>query len=347
MQRFRNAAYCYIKYQARWIQGGGGGDIRTFRCRIYDFPHRLQSTTTAIQPPPPSVEQQQNSLVLFPHDIQDTIVKMQAQFDVCCSSYNDGLLELYDQHTTEQMWRATILRNSKNEISEAATTAHVGNDTSVVTTSATSKEKKAAVLILLVYYKDEISIVFTRRSKQLSSHASQISFPGGHYENNVDATLVDTATREAVEELYDTNNDDNKMHPQQQQHFRQNLYIFGSTTAVPSLRGIPVTSVLSFYNLNSSFMDDRGPITQLWPGNQSEVELVFTVPLATLIRQLQQQQPMLHNTNTIVERSNIRTKSSSPQFPTPHGTIWGLTAYILQPILQKLIIPVFDKKAER
>ena len=267
----------------------------------------------------------QQSFQLFPQHIQNTITLLQDQFNRCVNT-DERLFELYDKNTTEQMWKATMKRNS---IQHDATGMLDADDTTKMIT------KQAGVLVLFVHEGSNLSIVFTRRSKDLSSHASQISFPGGHYEEETDATIVDTAIREAVEELHASDDKTTK------QKFRQNLYIFGSTTAVPSLRGIPVTSVLGLYH--TSNMTSTELISKIWPGNPSEVEVVFTMPVTKLIKE--QKLSSSSADSTVFDRTSWSVKSPSPKYPTPHGTIWGLTGYILQPIIHKMLIPFVDNKA--
>lgn len=58
----------------------------------------------------------------------------------------------------------------------------------------------AAVLVLIYPGPEGLTLVLTERSGHLSKHAGQISFPGGSVEPD-DATLLQTALREANEEL--------------------------------------------------------------------------------------------------------------------------------------------------
>ena len=263
----------------------------------------------------------QQSLQLFPLHVQNTITELQDRFNHCVNP-DDRLFELYDKDASEKMWNATLKRNF--QIDDVLRTSNADKTLKVM--------KQAGVLVLFVHDDNEVSIVFTRRSKHLSSHASEISFPGGHYEKATDATIVDTAIREAFEELHSP--DDKTT----EQEFRQNLYIFGCTTAVPSLRGTPVISVLGFYHRRNQ--SSEAPITQLWPGNPSEVELVFTVPVTTFVEEQNQSSSV---ETTVFDRSSSNIKSPSPKYPTSHGTIWGLTAYILQPIIQKMLISFVGK----
>ena len=59
--------------------------------------------------------------------------------------------------------------------------------------------KKSAVLVLLYSKGEDLNIIFTLRSKKLSNHSGQISFPGGHLDKG--ETPVQTALRETLEEI--------------------------------------------------------------------------------------------------------------------------------------------------
>lgn len=67
------------------------------------------------------------------------------------------------------------------------------------TLNARKSSKKSAVLILLYPQGNDIHMIFTLRSKKLSNHSGQISFPGGHIEKGEDA--AQTALRETQEEI--------------------------------------------------------------------------------------------------------------------------------------------------
>lgn len=58
----------------------------------------------------------------------------------------------------------------------------------------------AAVLIAVVDRPGEATVLLTMRASHLPSHAGQIAFPGGKMEG-ADATIIDTALREAKEEI--------------------------------------------------------------------------------------------------------------------------------------------------
>lgn len=65
---------------------------------------------------------------------------------------------------------------------------------------APEHHRKGAVLSLLYPYKDELHIVFMKRTDDGKAHGGQISFPGGKQEPE-DRTLNLTALRESEEEL--------------------------------------------------------------------------------------------------------------------------------------------------
>lgn len=60
--------------------------------------------------------------------------------------------------------------------------------------------KPAAVLVPLCIIESTPSIILTKRSMSVEYHKGEISFPGGHAEED-DASPVDTALREAEEEI--------------------------------------------------------------------------------------------------------------------------------------------------
>ena len=60
--------------------------------------------------------------------------------------------------------------------------------------------REAAVLVPLVERPEGLSVIFTRRTPHLASHAGQVSFPGGHTEEE-DGSPEATALRETEEEI--------------------------------------------------------------------------------------------------------------------------------------------------
>lgn len=64
----------------------------------------------------------------------------------------------------------------------------------------TDAPREAAVLAPVLDRDGEVSLLFTKRAEHLGKHPGQMSFPGGGRES-VDRTLLDTARREAWEEI--------------------------------------------------------------------------------------------------------------------------------------------------
>lgn len=60
--------------------------------------------------------------------------------------------------------------------------------------------RPAAVLVPLVDRPDGMTVLLTKRTEHLSSHAGQVSFPGGRVEPE-DVDAIDTALRESQEEI--------------------------------------------------------------------------------------------------------------------------------------------------
>jgi len=177
--------------------------------------------------------------------------------------------------------------------------------------------RSAAVLVPLVSVQEEPCVLFTVRSASIKTHASEISFPGGHKDPG-DASLVDTALRETREELLLTRRETSD----------ETIKVLGVATPLPSLKGIPVTPVLG------AFLNNVPNPSQLWKGNKHEVDKVFCVSIQALVEG-ETMEPL------------GRLGRNAPVYPTPHGKVWGLTAYILQPILHKILKPVFVDREEQ
>ena len=132
-----------------------------------------------------------------------------------------------------------------------------------------------------------------------------------------DTNFQDTALREAQEELF----------PRKADMFQQNVEILGLTTKLPSASNIMVTPVLGVL-----WQDLNNPIGHHFPGDQNEVELVFCVSL----------QELFDKETTHILPKNRFGLEKAPLFPSVHGNIWGLTAFILRPLLHRLFKPVFS-----
>ena len=155
-------------------------------------------------------------------------------------------------------------------------------------------EARAAILIPIIFRKNEPMILLTERSQNLSSHAGQISFPGGRF-SNTDECLVTTAKRETKEEVGIKEED------------IEVLGIFPEYCTISGYRVTPVAALIksqSVYKLNSN-----------------EVKSVLEVPMKYLL-----------NPRNFVLRSweSDQGRRHFYSIKFENYFIWGATAAILR-----------------
>ena len=160
----------------------------------------------------------------------------------------------------------------------------------------------AAVLVPLVL-RDVPTVLLTRRGEGLRDHPGQISFPGGRTEES-DATVVDTALREAREEVGLA---------------AQHLQVLGCLPTYTTITGFIVTPVVALVRPTFTLQIDP-----------REVAEVFEVPLAFLMA------PANHRQHRVNDGGNVRDILSMPWSteeadgsPTSR-VIWGATAAMLR-----------------
>jgi 8-oxo-dGTP pyrophosphatase MutT (NUDIX family) len=145
----------------------------------------------------------------------------------------------------------------------------------------------------------EPHVVLTRRRSDLRSHAGEISFPGGRQDPE-DAELLDTALREAEEEI-------------------------GLPRGVVSLLGeLPPTSTFATNYLIHPFVA-RIPGRQRWRPSPREVDAVLELPMRALRES---------RTRTRLERRGISFETDA--YLLGDDLIWGATARILENLLERL-----------
>lgn len=160
---------------------------------------------------------------------------------------------------------------------------------------ASGNPKKAAVLALFFPNKNgETCFLLTLRANYNGIHSSQISFPGGKYDN-MDKTLISTALREANEEVGVSIND---------------ISVFKQMTDVYiSPSNFLVTPFLGLLDYSPSFIKNH------------EVEKTITVLLEELMN------------DSSVSTATLSTSYSKnmivPCFYLNNYTVWGATAMIL------------------
>lgn len=163
----------------------------------------------------------------------------------------------------------------------------------------------AAVLLPLVM-RDELTLLLTERSTNLSTHSGQIAFPGGRTDAS-DLNAVETALREAQEEIALP---------------RQHVEVLGTLPTYVTGSAFIITPVVALVT----------PGFQLRP-NPGEVADVFEVPLSYLMN------PAHHRRHELAFDGVIRQWLSMP-YTDPVGAvtgsepreryIWGATAGMLR-----------------
>src|SRR5262249_13688992 len=160
---------------------------------------------------------------------------------------------------------------------------------------------RAAVLVpvLLAQAPPERYVVFTRRRADLRRHAGEISFPGGRQDPE-DATLIDTALREAEEEIGLPRGD------------------------VRVLGALPSTSTFATNYLIHPFV---GQIAEggRWRPSPGEVDAVLELP-ATALRE--------GRTRTRLQRRGFTFETDA--YIVGEHVIWGATARIVEHLLERL-----------
>lgn len=165
-----------------------------------------------------------------------------------------------------------------------------------------NKSNAAAVLVPLFERKGELHVVYIRRSDQVASHRGQVAFPGGRVDP-VDSTLLDTALREAHEEV--------GLHP----------------TTVEVIGNFDTMNTLTSGTIVAPFVGVIPPDAPL-RADPTEVAEIFDVPLSAL-----------RDANYRGDYEWVRDDRSRSKFPAIlYGgqVIWGLTLRITMNMLEIL-----------
>lgn len=169
--------------------------------------------------------------------------------------------------------------------------------------SSTKAERviPAAVLLPILRYADDVTMLMTRRSPNLSSHAGQISFPGGRIDAQ-DANASAAALREAWEEI--------GLPP-------SHVHIQGYLSPCLTNTGYGITPVVA--DIETDFQ--RQP-------SQGEVVEIFEVPLAYLMDPSNHRQHRWQRADGTVR--NFYSIAWGSYF------IWGATATMLRDLYRRL-----------
>jgi 8-oxo-dGTP pyrophosphatase MutT (NUDIX family) len=167
--------------------------------------------------------------------------------------------------------------------------------------SASGPSLRPAAVLMPIVERDELSVLFTRRTEHLPSHAGQICFPGGRYHAD-DKTLIQTALREMEEEI--------GLPP-------DIVEIAGFLDSHETLNtGFAILPVVGF--LRADFMLLVNP---------EEVAEVFEAPLAYIL------DPKNHAVRS-VEREGVIREFHAIDYGA--HTIWGATAAMIVNLSERL-----------
>lgn len=162
------------------------------------------------------------------------------------------------------------------------------------------KLRRAAVLVPLVERPEGVTVLLTLRTDHLSSHAGQVSFPGGRSEE-LDSSPIETALRESEEEI--------GLH-------RRHVSILGVLPDYVTGSAYRVAPVVALVKPPFELMADP-----------NEVAEIFEVPLAFLMN------GMHHERRSFAlppEAGRAAARRSFYAMPYDRFFIWGATAGMLR-----------------
>ena len=166
--------------------------------------------------------------------------------------------------------------------------------------------RAAAILVPLLPRPDGLHVLFTERSKELRSHAGQISFPGG----SVDVTDADVraaALREAREEV-----------GLREEH----VEVLGTLDDCPTfVTGYVITPVVGVIDPVAFTAEGRYP----WQPSPAEIASLHELPL----RDFQDPANL-----RIEEREHEGLKHQLYWYTVQGAVVWGATARILNQLIQ-------------
>jgi len=162
------------------------------------------------------------------------------------------------------------------------------------------RQHRAAAVLIGIIDRPEPEVILTLRSRRLQHHAGQVAFPGGA-RDPVDRSVIDTALREANEEI--------GVAPELVQPA-------GFLGRYDTITGFRITALVAAVAASAQPTPD-----------QSEIEHVFTVPLAHVGDPRSYQREY-------VEHAGNRFEILTLQHPEHH--IWGATAALLHELGQLL-----------
>ena len=171
----------------------------------------------------------------------------------------------------------------------------------------------AAVLVPLVM-RDELTLLLTQRTTNLSTHSGQVAFPGGRTDDS-DIDAVDTALREAHEEIGLE---------------RNHVEVLGTLPIYVTGTAFIITPVVALIR----------PGFELQP-NPGEVADVFEVPLAYLMNPANHRRHALEFDGVMRQWLSMPYSDPGVEVGGPHAAeryIWGATAGMLRNLYRFLSV---------
>jgi 8-oxo-dGTP pyrophosphatase MutT (NUDIX family) len=168
------------------------------------------------------------------------------------------------------------------------------------------REPAAAAVLVPLVMRDELTLLLTLRTANLSTHSGQIAFPGGRTDDS-DTDAVDTALREAHEEIGLP---------------RDHVEVLGTLPIYVTGTAYIITPVVALVK----------PGFELRP-NPGEVADVFEVPLAYLMNPAHHRRHELEFdgvTRQWLSMPYLELSKGSDGSPSVERYIWGATAGMLR-----------------
>mgnify|MGYP002035283659 CR=1 FL=1 len=153
--------------------------------------------------------------------------------------------------------------------------------------------KKAAVLVILYLKHNKAHVLMIKRASHLKSHAGEIGFPGGCYEEEKDKNLLATALRETREEI--------GIHVETSK-------VIAQLPIVNTRLGFEITPFVSVLSESQEFEPQ-----------EDEVDEILEIPLTLLLA-------------TNPKNAGSYQEKNMATYWFKHHRIWGASAKILQKI---------------
>lgn len=167
-------------------------------------------------------------------------------------------------------------------------------------------KRQAAVLIPLCIVENEVSLLYTLRTRNLKRNSGQVSFPGGMHE--IDEDLKDTVLRETSEELGIT---------------KTTIDIWGSGRFIISKD----IAIMPFLGNIGIIEPDKLNICR------EEVQYAFAVPLKHFCEPANCKHTYFRQQNVLM---------MLPVYMNDYQKIWGMTAYMTWLALRSIIPDKFS-----